>query len=324
MPSMEGGRSLEVGGLVARPGGKAHGLVAVEVGDGQVELPIVVVCGTGDGPRVAVTAGIHGGEYVSIPALREVIDALDPADVTGSIVAVLDANPRAFFSRSVYITPPDGKNINRVFPGDPRGSPTERLASWLFQQVIAPSQRFIDMHSGDLNEELVPFVGMTAPIEPSVDSAAEAMANEYGLAYVIGGGMAAGTAVGAARVAHIPAIWSEVGGRGSWSPEEVGMHAAGLRRALKAAGVYRGPTAPAVQVPRHLRQNAWLRSEVSGSLYLDVAVGDMVEDGQSVGEIRDFFGEALQPVRATMSGLVFFVVTSLAIESGDPILGIGA
>jgi predicted deacylase len=321
---MEGREGLGLGDLTAPVGTKSHGLVAVDVGDGEIELPIVIVNGTQDGPRVAVTAGIHGGEYVSIPALAKVMAEIDPSEVTGSLVAVIDANPRAFFSRSVYVTPPDGRNINRSFPGDADGSPTERLAAWLFQHVIAPSAGFIDMHSGDLNEALVSFVGLPAPIDPAVDRVAEAMATAFGLDYVIAGGMATGTATGSARAARIPAIWSEVGGQGSWTADQVATAERGLRRALGAAGVFQGAIEPSPTSPQRLARNAWLRSEVRGLLHLDVKVGDAVRDGDPLGEVRDWFGVTLQPIRATMSGLVFFAVTSLAIDEGDPILGIGA
>ena len=80
---------------------------------------------------VAATAGIHGAEYVSIAALREVALGLDPTTVHGSLVAVLTASPAAFAARTIYVNPIDGLNLNRQFPGDPDASPTQRLAHWL-------------------------------------------------------------------------------------------------------------------------------------------------------------------------------------------------
>ena len=120
---------LTVGPLVAGPGTRVIGVVPVDLGEGRlVELPIVVVHGVLPGARVAVTAGIHGAEYVSIAALREVAMSLDPARVRGSLVAVLTANPAAFAARTIYLNPMDGTNLNRVFPGKADGSPTQRLA----------------------------------------------------------------------------------------------------------------------------------------------------------------------------------------------------
>jgi predicted deacylase len=99
----------------------------------------VLVNGAEPGPRVAVTSGIHGAEYTSIAALRRVANGLDPAAVRGCLVAVLVANPAAFAARSIYVDPLDGRNLNRVFPGDPAGTASERLAAWILETVMVGS-----------------------------------------------------------------------------------------------------------------------------------------------------------------------------------------
>ena len=114
---------LVIGSVSAAPGRRATGLVPVDVGGGTVlEVPVVVVHGARPGPRVAITAGIHGAEYVSIAALREVVLALDPEAVSGSIVAVLTARPAAFAARAIYVNPLDGHNLTRAFPRHADGS----------------------------------------------------------------------------------------------------------------------------------------------------------------------------------------------------------
>src|SRR4029077_6343248 len=102
-------------------------------------LPVAIVHGARPGPRVSVTGGIPGAEYVSIAGLRQGVLRRDPSAVTGSLVAVLPASPAAFAARSIYVNPLDGVNLNRQFPGDPNGSPTQRLAHWLATEVIAGS-----------------------------------------------------------------------------------------------------------------------------------------------------------------------------------------
>src|SRR5689334_24782429 len=93
-----------VGTVAAPPGSRTDGLVEVDLGGGTaVSIPITIVNGAQPGPRVAVTAGIHGAEYVSIAALREVALSLDPARMRGTLVAVLTANPGAFAARSIYV-----------------------------------------------------------------------------------------------------------------------------------------------------------------------------------------------------------------------------
>ena len=120
--------TIAVGSLHAEPGTRVTGMVPVNVGTATLQIPVAVVHGSRPGPRVAVTAGIHGAEYVSIAALREVVHDLDPSSMTGSLVAVLTANPAGFAARTIYLNPLDGLNLNRQFPGDRHGSPTQRLA----------------------------------------------------------------------------------------------------------------------------------------------------------------------------------------------------
>src|SRR3954471_15212415 len=109
--------SVEIGPLGASPGSRVAGVVPVDVGTATLQIPVAVVHGSEPGPRVAVTAGIHGAEYVSIAALRAVVPSLDPTAIRGSVVAVLTANPAAFAARSIYVNPADGLNLNRQFPG---------------------------------------------------------------------------------------------------------------------------------------------------------------------------------------------------------------
>jgi predicted deacylase len=314
-------RALTVGHLSAEPGARAFGAVPVDLGTATVEIPVVIINGAMPGPRVGVTAGIHGAEYVSIAALRRVAMSLDPATMTGSLVASLVSNPAAFAARSIYVDPLDGRNLNRSFPGDPGGSPTERLAAWLYANVIAPSDRFIDCHCGDLNEALVSFTGIEETGDADIDRVTLAMAEAYGLDYLVYG-PTPGSTTTAAAAAGIPAVLGEVGGQGRWPEEDVALHAAGLRRALHAAGLIPLPDDGPRRATRVLRAESWLRSETTGFWHPAVEVGERVRAGQPVGEVQDAFGAVLQGVTAPLSGVVLFIVSSLAMNAADPLLAI--
>ncbi len=315
-------RPLVVGSVTAQPGTRATGLVPLDLGgDARVDIPLAVVHGALPGPRVAITAGIHGAEYVSIAALREVILALDPAEVRGSIVAVLTASPAAFAARSIYVNPLDGRNLNRCFPGDEAGSPTERLARWLTDHVIAGSDAFLDMHCGDMNEALVSFTGIEDTGDAAVDARSRALADAYGLRYLLIG-PSPGTTTTAAAALGIPAVLAEVGGQGRWPAEDVALHAAGLRRWLRAAGIL----AHAPDEPRHateiLPTEAWMRAGTTGYWHPAVEVGQRVAGGTIVGEVRDAFGAVHERPKAPIDGVVIFLVTSLAMNAGDPLLAL--
>lgn len=314
--------AVSVGPVVAAAGTRATGLVPLDIGHYRtLELPIVVVHGAAAGPRVAVTAGIHGAEYVSIAALREVAMDLDPARVHGTLVALLTANPAAFAARSIYVNPMDGLNLNRAFPGDAGGSATARLARWITDHVIAGSEVFVDMHCGDMNEALVSFTGIEETGDETVDARSRALALAYGLHYLLIG-PAPGTTTTAAASLGIPSILAEVGGQGRWPAEDVALHAAGLRRLLKAVGlVDEAPAAPCF-TSEVLPEEAWLRATVAGYWHPAVDVGARIAMGATVGQVRDAFGGVLEQPAAPIGGVVIFLVTSLAMNAGDSLLSI--
>lgn len=316
---------LVIGPLAAAPGTRATGLVPVHLGEGiVVSLPVVVISGAQPGPRVAVTAGIHGAEYVSIAALRQVALSLDPKDVHGELVAVLTASPLAFAARAIYVNPADGRNLNRQFPGDPAGSPTQRLARWLTDNVIAGSDVFLDMHCGDMNEALVSFTGIEDTGDAAVDARSRELAEAYGLRYLLIG-PSPGTTTTAAATLGIPAVLAEVGGQGRWPADDVALHAAGFRRLLHAAGLLTN-AADEPEAPRFatevLPTEAWMRSTTTGYWHPAVDVGQRVTRGTVVGEVQDAFGAVLERPEAPIDGVVIFLVSSLAMNQGDPLLAL--
>lgn len=314
---------LAVGPVRAAPGTRATGYVELDAGGSTVAIPIVLVNGTRPGPRVAVTAGLHGCEYVSIAALRQVANGLDPADVSGCLVAVLLANPAAFAARSIYLNPLDARNLNRAFPGHPMGTASERIADWIVREVMTGSDAFVDMHCGDMNEALVPFTKIEETGDPAIDDVARAMAAAYGLDYVVVG-LLPGSATMAATALGIPAVVGEVGGQGLWPAADVARHADGFRRVLAAVGLRSSAGDPPAPATRRFGSDIWLRSDVSGYWHLSVRPGDAVRAGQPVGEVQDPFGAVLQAVTAPADGTILFVVSSLAMNAGDPLLAIVA
>ena len=120
---------LKVGTLTVAPGGKAVGVEELKIGEQTVRFPIFVVNGALPGPTLAVTAGIHGAEFASIEAALQVGRAITPERLAGRLIIVAVANMPAFLARAIYVCPLDGKNLNRVFPGQGRrhGGRTDRL-----------------------------------------------------------------------------------------------------------------------------------------------------------------------------------------------------
>jgi len=312
--------NLVVGTASAGSGEKGFG--ALEVPGTGVSMPVAVIQGRTPGPRVCITAGVHGAEYVGIEAAIRTIGGLDPLVLSGTVIVVPVVNTPAFAARSIYVCPLDGRNLNRVFPGSPEGTPSERMAHTLLASAISGADAYIDLHGGDLNEALLPFTIYFGGADPEVVARSCAMAEAFGISHIIEGSVA-GSAFEAASVAGIPAILPEAGGQGILDESMVAIHLRGITNVLCMLGITPGVAEPPAR-PVHVKRFLWLRSDHAGLFYPRVAVGDRVVEGEVLGEVRDWFGLRLALVNSPGDGSVLFLVTTPATNPGDPLLAIGA
>lgn len=309
---------VAVGPLAAAPGTKVTGFVPVP--GTPIEMPVTIVNG-GAGPRLAITAGVHGGEYPGIEAAIRTASDLEARDVRGTVVIVHIVDVPAFAARSIYVCPLDGKNPNRVFPGKADGSASERLAHTLFSEVIASSDAYVDLHGGDINEALVPFTIIVETGDTDLDARARDLARVYGIRYLVRGLVRGGTSAAAAQ-RRIPAILAEAGGQGLLDQPSLHTHLRGLRNVLRHLHLVDGAPEP-VEPVTTLGRLHWVSSQHTGLFYSEVAPGDRVEGGTRVGEIRDYFGRRLAELRAPASGIVLFTVTTPATNPNDPLFAVG-
>src|SRR5260221_3739875 len=119
-----------------------------------LDVPVVEVTGSSDGPLLTVIAGVHGCEYAPMAAVRRWTRGLQTRDLRGRVRAVPVLNLPAFRALTPFVVPDDGKNLNRCFPGDPASTLAERLAHATFTQVITRSGGVIPRHALDMGPDL--------------------------------------------------------------------------------------------------------------------------------------------------------------------------
>lgn len=309
---------FSVGGLTAMPGTQVRGFCEVSLGTDTISLPFAVTHGGAPGPVLAVTAGIHGGEYVPMVAVRQFVAGLDPAHLRGTIIACLQSSPVAFRQRAAFVNPVDGENLNRSFPGDPAGSPTQRLAGWLWQNVLSRADYYVDCHCGDLPEVLDSFAGVAPEPDGSLSAPARALASCFDVSRIILE-RTRGSAVYEAAMAGTSAVLVEIGGYGHWSQDEADVQRLGLRRVAALAGILpaagdEGARQPDLPV---FEDAADVRCERTGLWFPDVAPGDEVAAGERLGRLEDPFGEEISEVRAPVAGVLAYGLGSLAAAEGD-------
>ena len=314
----------QFGGLAPDPGQRAVGWVRVPGVEPPWEMPAFVIRGRQPGPTLAVTAGIHAAEYPGIASATRLARDVDPAALRGTLIVVSPVNSPGFYERSMYTNPVDGKNINRTFPGDLAGSAAQRVTHFLTTELITGADAYVDLHGGDLIEALVPFAIYQQTGRADVDGRAQELADAYGLEYVPAAPADAlrGTSYSAAARLGVPSIIAEVGQQGIYDQDSVERHLAGLRNVLVHLRMLEGRPSPVTR-PQRLSRFAWMYADATATYHPVVAAGQVVTEGQSIGALRDIFGETVQELRAPAGGLVLFLVTALAVKKGDPLIGIG-
>jgi uncharacterized protein len=313
---------LKVGSFSAARGEKIYGVNEFPVQGRPYQLPMWLINGNSDGPTLVVSAGVHAAEYASIAAALELGRSLEPQNLRGRVIVVPVVDMPAFTARSIYVCPLDGKNPNRVFPGNANGTASEQIADWVFRNVISQSQYYVDLHGGDLIEALVPFTIFFRSGNKQVDETSLEMAKAFGIHFLVCSETPGSTFCAASR-AGIPSILTESGGQGIWTPEHVADHTRGLDRLMRHLGMIPG-RAPEPTSFTLLEHFLWLRSQHAGFWYPAVAVNDKVKAGQNLGCVKDCEGRVLQTAISPADGVVLFIVTSLAINQTDPLLAVGA
>ncbi|MFI5015024.1 MAG: succinylglutamate desuccinylase/aspartoacylase family protein [Hyphomicrobiales bacterium] len=281
--------------------------------DAELELPFGIVEGAKDGPCLLVTAGIHGSEFCSIEAAQRLLGT-DPSSLSGTLLVLPIVNLAAFWKRSIYVVPADGKNLNRVFPGRADGSASERLAHWLVGEAFAKADAYVDLHGGDLNEALIPF-----SLFREGDARSEALARSFGLPIGIASRYE-GFTVAAAAMRGVPSIIAEVSGNGLWDDASVSELSQGLKRVMHGLGMIAEtpPLAPSMA----LMTLTVVASASRGLWYPYQRLGAPVAMDQAVGEIRNLRGERESLVTSPVPGRVLFQMTSLSVNEGEALLGV--
>jgi predicted deacylase len=322
---------FSVGSVTAPPGAIASGTldIAARGGDSGTTIPFTVINGAQPGPVLALVAGTHGMEYAPIIALQRMRATIDPRTLRGTIVMVHVANMPSFLGRTIYYSPVDGKNLNRVYPGKSDGTISERIADAITREVITRATHVVDLHCGDGNESLRPYSYWITTGDPKVAEAGRAMALAFGLDHIVvdrerpvdpkASIYTSNTAVTRGK----PALTTETGALAVVDEASIGMVERGVAGLMKHLGMRAEGPAP-VSSPILLERSEVLRAGVTGIFYAEIERGHTVAKGTRLGYITDFHGKTIEEVRAPFDGEILYVVATPPVSKGEPVAMIGS
>ena len=317
-----------VGSATARMGQKATGFIQVAAGvDRGTDIPVIVINGAKPGPKLALVAGAHGTEYASIIALEKLAQHVDAASLSGTLVILPLVNLASFGQKVPHLNPVDGKNMNRLYPGKPDGTQTER-ASWaIAKQVIEKCDYLIDLHGGDLDENLRQYSYWPKTGNERLDTISRGMALAFGLDHIIIQDQTA-RSTGTSSISRFaedsgkPTIIAEAGRAGTTDAADIEALVRGSINVMQHLKMLPGSAAP-VEHPLWIGHISVVTSEQDGIFYPLVVPEAYVQQGMKVGYVTDYFGNKILDVTTPVTGVVIYVCSVPSMLKGNTVAYIG-
>jgi predicted deacylase len=306
-----------------------------ELADGSpLLLPVATIGGARPGPTVYLQAGIHGDEMTGIEVCRQALATIVPAELAGNVVAVPVANVASHLTRTRGFLHEERWliDINRIFPGNPAGLLTERVANVLFEAFVRHADLTIDLHSALDGCDIAPFVY----IDPDDDEhgtleVRERVGLAFGTPYVyyksrnarFGTSDLSRSISAQADLAGLAVVSAEMGESRRVSGQYVPIGVHGVRNALVAMGMLHEAPAPVAE-QRRFTTFQILHAGRGGGLRLAVDIGHEVVAGQSVGEIVDVFGERVEDLRSPSDGFILRAMRLGSIATGAEVIWVAS
>ena len=278
-----------------------------------VSLPVTVINGIESGPKLWLSAAIHGDELNGVEIIARVLSRIDPQKLRGTIIAVSIVNVFGFIEQSRYL--PDRRDLNRSFPGSETGSLASRLANLFMREIVARSTHGIDLHTAAVHRTNLPQI--RANLE---DEMTYRCAKAFGAPLMMHASTRDGSLRHAATKKGIPVLLYEAGEALRFDPLAIEVGVAGIMGVMNCLEMYQDELAPTVGNSLETRNSRWIRASTGGIFHLEVNLGDKVAKRQELGYITNAFGEKRVPVRANDKGIVISYTQNPLVNQGDAII----
>jgi hypothetical protein len=300
-------QEFSVGSAVARRGEVAYGALEVPAGsDAATTIPVVVINGARPGRVVAFIAGSHGTEYASAIALTRLISRIDPKTLSGTVIIAPLLNVASFEQMTVHLNPIDKKGMNAQYPGDPNGTQTQRALALVTQQIVKPADVIVDLHGGDLDEDLVPYSYWMRSGNATLDAASKALALAFGLDRIIVNDVdmknpaSTRSLSGYSLSIGKTVLVAEAGYSGRVEADDVNKLVDGCLNVLQGRP-------EAGTTPMWLASGSRVRADAPGMWTAAVRGGAYVTQGMRLGTMTDYLGRNAKEIRSPATGIVTFI-----------------
>ena len=278
-----------------------------------LSLPVTVVNGVRSGPKLWLSAAIHGDELNGVEIIRQVLERVKPEELRGTLFAVPIVNVFGFIEQSRYL--PDRRDLNRSFPGSETGSLAARLANIFMREIVNQSTHGIDLHTAAIHRVNLPQIRANL-----ADEATYGCAKAFGTEVIIHADTRDGSLRQAATKKGIPVLLYEAGEALRFDAGAIATGVRGVFRVMNYLGMSDFTTAESPTKPIEIRKSKWLRASRGGIFHLAVNLGERVVKKQVLGFVTDAFGSEKQQVRASVDGIAIGYTLNPLVNQGDAII----
>jgi uncharacterized protein len=306
-------QNLRIGCVPVDTGLTSYGIIPVPAGsDAGTEIPIIVINGVRPGKTVALVAGSHGTEYASIVALTRLAPRIDARQLRGTVIIAPLLNIPSFEQMTVHVNPIDKKGMNANYPGDTTGTQTQRALAAFTREVVDRADVIVDLHGGDMDENLTPYSYWFRAGDAKLDSAALKLALAFGLDTIIV------RDIDLSNPAHIRslsgysisrnkiALVAEAGRSGTTNARDIDALIDGSLNVLGALGMIDRKVHP-ISRPFYVDAGSRVAAQSPGMFYATVGRGARVVKNQVIGYTTDYVGRRTGVIAAPVAGVVTFI-----------------
>jgi len=300
------------------PGEKRHIRYEVSetyLGD-PVEIPVTIINGTEDGPRVFMTAAIHGDELNGVKVLQEVADRYNPGDIHGTLVLIHVVNVPGYQAQQRYL-PIYDQDLNRSFPGKERANTAERMAYEVYHRFVSQCDLGLDFHTSTRNRTTM--YHARADIEnPAVERLAEA----FGTNVILSGEGDENSLRAVASRNDIPTLTIEMGKAHRFQPALIEKAVDGVESVLADYDIYPDGTVTDPswrKIMGPTEEKRWLRADTGGLVEMQWGPSPLVHDGDPICTITDHFKNDEHTIEAPFTGLIVGVLENPVALPGHPL-----
>jgi len=280
-----------------------------------IEIPVARIKGERPGPQMTIMSGMHAGEYSGILAAQKLISDVKPEELSGTLLVIPVISTKAFMERNMQLNPVDQKEVHFIRPGNPEGTYSDMLIDTLFD-IVKESDYLIDSHAGEMAQSLMSWVPVPMRGANETSGSSLELARGFDVEYVepryeLPSIPSFCVALLNAGIAN---IWVECGKNGVPTPEDTATHFDGYIAAMQTVKMLAGdPARPRQKLLKGTRSQ--INSDKSGVWHPAVKEGEIVEAGQYLGKLTDYFGNTLEEFHSPNKSLVLYYWSNPAINA---------